>query len=174
MTTKPVDAVPFLWQHVDRNGPVPSHRPELGPCWVWTGRRLRRGYGMIAQGAGKYVLTHRLSYALAYGPIPDGLLVCHHCDNPSCVNPPHLFAGTHADNMADMAAKGRRRDGPRIRRDGYVRGESHPAAKLTEPQVREIRALVDAGSSRHELAARFGVSRQMVRKIANRQAWTHL
>lgn len=77
-------------------------------CWIWTGARNRRGYGKIRRDARTFVSAHRLSYEMANGSVPDGLFVCHHCDNPSCVRPDHLFTGTVGDNNRDTIRKGRR------------------------------------------------------------------
>lgn len=95
-----------FWKKVDQNGPT---HPVLGtPCWVWTASRFVRGYGALKVDDGPKGYAHRISWELHFGPIPDGLWVLHRCDNPPCVNPAHLFLGTHLDNMADMDAKGRR------------------------------------------------------------------
>lgn len=95
----------FFWSRVNKNGPIPEHRPELGPCWLWTGGATR-GYGCVPV-EGKHQRSNRVSWVMANGPIPDGLYVCHHCDVTLCVRPSHLFLGTMADNVADMVSKGR-------------------------------------------------------------------
>lgn len=95
-----------FWGKVNKDGPAPSHCPELGPCWIWTGIITIWGYGRIKSG-GKMHAAHRVAWVLAYGDIPDGLFVCHKCDNPACVRPEHLFVGTVLDNTRDREAKGR-------------------------------------------------------------------
>jgi len=80
-------------------------------CWGWLGPKDPNGYGRFSLGSARpSVLAHRVAYEIHNGPIPDGLYVCHHCDNPECTRPGHLFVGTPADNMRDMSAKGRRRN----------------------------------------------------------------
>jgi hypothetical protein len=100
-----------FWSKVDKNGPIPDHRPDLGPCWVWTKGCSTRGYGVFAVAIGKQNLSHRVSYELLVGPIPDGLTLDHLCHNGStvcvgkecehrrCVNPAHLEPVTRAENV---------------------------------------------------------------------------
>jgi HNH endonuclease len=100
-TTGPLpEATPAdrLWAKVDKNGPVPDYAPHLGPCWIWTGAGSKEGYGRIWLNGGNYG-THRLSYELLVGPIPDGLVIDHLCRNPPCVNPAHLEPVTDRENL---------------------------------------------------------------------------
>jgi hypothetical protein len=96
-----------FWAKVYKNGPVPQHIPELGPCWLWT--------AYISEGYGEFESTtaHRTAWELTYGPIPLGFDVLHRCDNRTCVRPAHLFLGTDLDNARDREAKGRGRHGQR-------------------------------------------------------------
>ena len=96
-----------FWEKVDKNGPVPSHRPELGPCWIWTASLNKAGYGSFGVPGNTGARAHRVAFELSDGPIPDGMEVCHSCDQKPCVRRSHLFLGSHIANMLDMAAKGR-------------------------------------------------------------------
>lgn len=127
-----------FWDKVNKNsGFVPSHCPHLGQCWAWKASKFRAGYGQISRGSTyrSSMLASRASWIINCGPIPDGLDVLHKCDNPECVNPDHLFTGTHRENMDDMISKGR----------NFIptqpHGEDHPSSKLTQSQVDQIRKL---------------------------------
>ncbi len=95
-----------FWMRVDKNGPTPVHCSGVGSCWIWTGKVDGLGYGVIRDNHVQWKV-HRYSYTLNIGPIPSGLEICHKCDNPSCVNPNHLWADTHKNNMRDCYNKGR-------------------------------------------------------------------
>lgn len=125
-------------------------------CWEWTGSRVD-GYGHFGVGRG-VKKAHRISWALAHEvPIPDGMYVCHHCDNRACVNPDHLFLGTHAENMADMVAKGRAAD---------RWGARNPNARLTDEDVAEIRRLrTEEGMTQQAIADQFGVGQTWISRL---------
>ena len=137
-------------------------------CWEWTAARFKSGYGAIQFGGrgGRKFRAHRVSFALANnGELPDGLNICHACDNPPCVNPAHLYAGTQADNMSDMKTKGRLVN---------PTGERHGESKLTAADVIAIRAASANGEIQRTIATRFGVTRSQVSNIVNRKSWTHI
>lgn len=158
-----------FWRKVDKNGPIPEHCQDLGSCWTWTGCRNRHGYGQIQMGrrGDGLWLAHRVSWVIAFGSDPGDLLVLHKCDNPACVNPAHLFLGTHADNARDMMAKGR---GNPIG-GHWLRGSDHPRSKLTESAVEKIRA---SSESLRACARRFGVSKKLILMVRQRKVWVHV
>ena len=141
-----------FWVKVDRQ--------SQDECWEWTAGKDRDGYGHIWENEGsRSASAHRVSWRIHFGEIPDGLYVCHHCDNPGCVNPDHLFLGTNQSNLADMDAKGRR--APQL-------GEKNPAAKLTEAQVRTI---LVSSETHQAMADRYGVTRECVFSVKQRKNW---
>jgi len=132
-------------------------------CWNWTARTSCDGYGQL-RVEGKITLAHRYSYSRFKGKIPEGEYVCHRCDNPSCVNPDHLFTGTQFDNMADMMAKGRAR---------HVRGEQHSQTKFTTDDVKEIWRCIK-NEPRASIARRFNTTSSAISRIATGKTWSWL
>ena len=131
-------------------------------CWEWIGCVSPTGYGSFnIEGKSFAQATHRVSYEMAFGPIPKGMFICHKCDNPPCVRPDHLFLGTPADNWADMLKK---------RRRCYKRGEDNPNAKLTLVQVLEMKTLYPTLSHR-KLAKKYGVSKTTIAGILKGEQW---
>lgn len=124
-------------------------------CWLWTAGTVRSGYGALFCGGrdGQMIRTHRFSWLLHFGPIPDGLLVCHRCDVRRCVRPDHLFLGTQAENMTDKVIKGR------------------AGRKLNPQSVREIRDRLRAGESQVAVAKSFSVDPALVWRIGNGKQW---
>lgn len=139
--------------------------PNRG-CWLWLGWCDGDGYGKVNPGVlpGERVV-HRIAHVVYVGPIPEGLSVLHRCDQPCCINPDHLFLGSHVDNMRDMIAKGRRVE---------VKGSRHGQSKLSEGQVVEMRRLAARGWRSPALAMRFGISPRNVRDVVARKLWSHV
>lgn len=144
-------------------------------CWVWTGAVYVNGYGAFVtweNSKRRNWKAHRMAWILTNGPIPNGLRVCHHCDNPPCVRPTHLFLGTDADNLRDARNKGRRL--PLRHRPGKARGERQHSAKLTAADVADIRRENHNGIRQVDLAVRFGVSQGTISAAVRRQTWAHV
>ena len=131
-------------------------------CWLWAGARHPQGYGLIKRKDGTQLRAHRVAYELAYGTIPVDAFVCHHCDNPQCVRPSHLFLGTHNDNMADMVSKGR---------SAHLHGYRNGSARL---QPAEIVAIRQSDGCYRDIAVRFGISASAVGLVKRRERWAHL
>jgi hypothetical protein len=133
-----------------------------GACLIFIGGSERGGYARVRR-ANKWVAVHRVAYEEAYGPIPPGLLVCHRCDRRRCIEPTHLFVGTHADNNADRDRKGRQPP---------LRGEANGRAKLSWSQVAAIRSeRRQRGTTYRVLAQRYGVSERMIGYVVRGANW---
>jgi HNH endonuclease len=158
-----------FWAKVNKDGPVPAHCPDLGPCWVWTAATYVAGYGMFglggrtdgSQGA------HVVSWIMANGPIRDRLRVLHRCDNRPCVRPEHLFLGTQKDNIHDMLKK-------RRNVDVGAKGTANSNAKFTDQQIVSIRERFASGEKGQTLAAEFGVIPNTISRIVTGKAWAHV
>lgn len=135
----------------------------LDGCWYWIGHINRKGYGAFRY-RGKMDKSHRVSFILYKGEISNGLCVLHTCDNPSCVNPDHLFLGSNADNVIDKVSKNRQH---------RPIGERHPKARLTTNQVLNIRANHGLVKGK-DLAKKYGVSVDYIFEIWARKSWTHI
>ena len=152
-----------LWSRVDMSA---------GPdgCWLWMGGLNANGYGQIRREPegnairGIKTTTHRVAWELTHGAIPENLGVCHRCDTPRCVNPLHLWLGTHAENLADMKVKGR-----------AARGDRSGTARLGSQQVQIIKRLLYLGQcSAGELSMLLGVSASTINAIRNQKTWRHV
>jgi len=146
-----------FWAKVDKRGP--------DDCWEWQAWRNNKGYGQMSKGTrdSGLIYAHHVSWELANGPIPTGLCVLHHCDNPACVNPRHLFLGTKADNTHDMMKKGRN-----------ARGQTNGQSKLTERDVHEIRQMLGWRIFERVIAKKYGVGRTAINAVKTGKNWSWL
>lgn len=145
-----------FWSRVDKTD----------SCWLWTGSTAPNGYGVISESGkkGRRWYTHRYSYTIHLGVIPEGLNVCHRCDIRHCINPEHLFLGDCKANMVDAASK-----------DRMTHGEVHHAARLTEADVVAIRARYAAGGCSYKgLAREYGVYDQAIMKAVTGRTWARV
>jgi len=150
------------------------HPEPMSGCWLWTGGMHRSGYGMLRSGK-----THRVSWRLFRGEIPQGLYVLHKCDVRCCVNPDHLFLGSHRDNMKDMSRKGRGRSAsgdshPARRTPGWSQGERNGRARLDDARVIAMRRSHAQGETIASLARRYRVSERTAGQAIHRETWRNV
>lgn len=146
-------------------------------CWIWIGRKHKKGYGLF----GDNLLAHRLSWEFNVGPILNGLWVLHNCpneDNKSCINPKHLWLGTHQDNYEDAVLKGQMASG---NKHGFIshpeaipKGEKNGQAKITEEQALEILSLYQSGIRQYILSKKYNLSRSAIHNLVHGVRWKHL
>lgn len=161
----PFDSQTAAWSIVQRFQSKVSQTPN---CWEWTGCKNSNGYGCFGWPRGKGFVTrsaHRVAWIFAYGEIPNGSHVLHHCDNPGCVRPDHLFLGNPALNAGDKISKGRQ---------WRPIGERHHLAKLSEQDVRDIRRRISGGETCISLAREYGVAGPLISYIRHRKIWSHV
>lgn len=136
-------------------------------CWEWTGTKNNQGYGMFMFASPKKIPASRAAWIIFNGQIGKYISVCHRCDNPGCVNPSHLFVGTHAQNMKDMRDKGRHKC------VGHP-GTKNGASKLNDEKVREIRRLGTNRTPHKDISRMFGVSCSNISHVLTRRTWGHV
>jgi hypothetical protein len=167
---------------INTDGPIPDQNNHfykgLGPCHEWTAALRTTGYGQFHL-RGRSWSAHRLVWVMTKGDIPEGLHILHACDNPLCVNPDHLFLGTHFENMMDRTVKKRTASGINhgsiTKPDAIVRGSRRRNSKLKEHEIEEIRSIYSKGGSTYkELAKKFGVHPPHIGRILKGRAWSHV
>ncbi len=152
----PLKTIPAFYAKIDTSG----------DCWIWTASKSKRGYGAcsLSYGSNK---AHRVAYMLAFGPINKGNVICHICDNPSCVRPNHLVQGSQKENSHDAWSKGRG-----VQQS--LEGEKNPAAKLTPVVIDEMKRLRATGMFYWKIAKQFGVSTTCAWQAIKGERWSHL
>jgi hypothetical protein len=182
-----------FWEKVDKNGPTMPHMTTS--CWMWSASKDGSGYGWIGLGNGSLGKAHRVSFEIHYGPLMEGECALHHCDNPPCVRPDHLFKGTQKDNADDREAKGRHphptgeaywetrtleqyprgdQSGLRKHPERAPMGERNRHAVLTEELVKALRDEAETGVAYTVLAIKYGITASSIGKIVRGNTWAHL
>ena len=178
-----------FWMYVNKTQGQGPH----GDCWEWLSSKNKGGYGRFHIGKQKAYTATRIAYLIHFGEDPGQLIVCHTCDNPPCVNPSHLWKGTHQDNRDDCVSKKRNfwgegdhhgskthpervprgdRHVSRTHPEKVVKGETHPLVKLTSSQVIELISLYQSGMyTQRNLGSKFGVCQAQVSRIIKGQRW---
>jgi len=145
---RPKNILKDVWKRINKR--------DENDCWEWVGGKDKDGYGRMMIDRHNY-RTHRLTYIETYGSIPEGLIICHRCNNPSCCNPNHLYAGTIRENSQQCTKEGRR-----------VSGEKHYKTILSDKDILKIRSLYSTGTfSQRELGRMFGVTQAAIWYIIN-------
>jgi hypothetical protein len=169
MSTIDQGAIDRFWPKVAKGGDK--------DCWTWLRGRTHDGYGIFKVGT-TAIIASRVAWMIARGPVPDGLVVCHTCDNRLCVNVEHMFVGTRADNNNDRHAKGRsargESSGPKRHPETIARGVRKALAKLDDDKVRIMRAMRRNGVTVAEIARTFGVARSAASVAVNGKTWRHV
>jgi len=146
-----------FWKYIIKND-------DINKCWKWTGSKIKSGYGNISVND-KIKLAHRVSYEMHNGAIPEGMFVCHSCDNPECCNPLHLWIGTNSDNVADKMKKGRLNPND---------GMNNPRAILKDQDILEIRKLLLDGVKGAVIARQYGVGKTAICRIKLGKSWANI
>lgn len=157
----------FIAKH-KTTSPIDCLLDSKSGCWNWQKAKTPHGYGVLRLD-GNLEYAHRYYYKLAYGEIEEGMHICHKCDNPSCVNPEHLFAGTRSDNLSDCVNKGRH-----VSVFRNLEGVKNNQSKMTPDKVSEIRQLAKAGVSQRKIARQFGIAQSTAGAIIRRETWKHV
>lgn len=152
-----------FWEKVDKQGPIGPYLDTQ--CWTWKASKNKRGYGLIGIAASRPAKAHRVSWILNLGEIPDNMFVLHRCHNTSCVNPEHLYLGTHLENSSDRVA---------THRQGALFGSRHPNSILAEADVYRILELRSLGRTATSIAKEFGVRPTTVTDICAGRSWCHV
>ena len=160
-------SIQLFWEKVDKNGPEPETRIHLDiepQCWIWIGGKSQDGYGVLG-GVGWKSGSHRFSWKIHFGKIPEGMEVCHKCNNRACVRPGHLFLGTHGDNIRHAFSEGRM-----VR----PKGVNHPKCKMNDDIVRSIRLRYESGESALEISRDIGMDSGAVFHAVVGITWKHI